>query len=87
MAIQIKNPAVTRLAAELALLTGDNRTEAIRKALEEKKARLSARLVQRTRSAELARTLGREICSLMREGSRKNVLTPAEVQELLAYGP
>jgi antitoxin VapB len=87
VAIHIKNPAVTRLAAELASLTGDSKTEAIRKALEEKMARLSIIAARRARSAELARILGREVCTLARAGGRKRILTPAEVQELLAYGP
>lgn len=87
MPIQIKNPAVKRLADKLASLTGESPTEAIRKALEEKMVRLSKRSMLRARSAELARTLGSEFCSSMPAACPTNVLTPAEVQELLAYGP
>jgi hypothetical protein len=87
MPIQIKNPAVRRLADELAFLTGESPTETIRKALEEKMVRLSTRSILRARSAELARTLGSEFCSSMPAAGASNVLTPAEVQELLAYGP
>ena len=87
MAIHIKNPAVTKLAAELASLTGDTKTETIRKALEEKMARLSAISARRVRSAELARVLGRDVCTLVRAGGKKHILSAAEIQELLAYGP
>ena len=41
MALNIKNPQVERLAADVAALTGESKTKAIRKALEERKNRLS----------------------------------------------
>lgn len=41
MALNIKNRAVEQLAEDVAKLTGENKTEAIRKALEERKAKLS----------------------------------------------
>ncbi len=87
MAIHIKNPAVTRLAAELASLTGESRTEAIRKALEEKMARLLCRAARQARRAEMAQILGCEARGMLRAGKRKAVLKAEEVQELLAYGP
>jgi antitoxin VapB len=87
VAIYIKNPAVTRLADELASLTGDSKTEAIRKALEEKMIRLSSSSARRARRADLVRILGREVCTLARADGKERILTPAEVQELLAYGP
>ncbi|HYD05907.1 MAG TPA: type II toxin-antitoxin system VapB family antitoxin, partial [Reyranella sp.] len=40
MALNIKNLAVERLAADVARLTGESKTEAIRRALEERKRRL-----------------------------------------------
>ena len=40
MALNIKNPEVERLASEVSALTGESKTQAIRKALEERKARL-----------------------------------------------
>jgi antitoxin VapB len=39
MALNIKNPEVERLATEVALLARETKTEAIRRALEERKAR------------------------------------------------
>jgi antitoxin VapB len=41
MALNIKNPEVERLASELAQITGESKTEAVRKALEQRKASLS----------------------------------------------
>jgi antitoxin VapB len=41
MALNIKNPEVERLASELAKITGESKTEAVRKALEQRKASLS----------------------------------------------
>jgi antitoxin VapB len=40
MALNIKNARVERLADELARLTGESKTETIRRALEERRARL-----------------------------------------------
>ena len=40
MALNIKNADVERLAEELARLTGESKTEAIRKALDERRRRL-----------------------------------------------
>jgi antitoxin VapB len=87
VAIQIKDPVVTKLAAELASLTGESKTDAIRNALEEKMARITMCAARRTRRAEMARILGREVCTLARAGGKKEVLSAAEIQELLAYGP
>ncbi len=42
MALNIKNEAVERLAAEVARLTGESKTEAIRRALDERKRRLKS---------------------------------------------
>ncbi len=87
MAIHINNPAVARLATELAALTGESKTEAIRKSLEERMSRLSCTALLRVRRAELARVLGREIRAMVPAGGRKAILRQEEVQELLAYGP
>lgn len=83
----VKNPTISRLAAELALMTGESRTEAIRGALEEKLVRLSRLSSHRERRAELVRIFGGEIRTMIRAGGKKRALSPEEVQELLAYGP
>lgn len=43
MALNIKSDQVERLAAEVAQLTGETKTEAIRRALEERKQRVPPR--------------------------------------------
>ncbi|MBI3491212.1 MAG: type II toxin-antitoxin system VapB family antitoxin, partial [Acidobacteria bacterium] len=40
MALNLKNAGVERLAAEVARLTGESKTEAIRRALDERRRRL-----------------------------------------------
>ena len=40
MALNIKNPEVERLVAEVAEMTGESKTEAIRRAMDERKTRL-----------------------------------------------
>jgi hypothetical protein len=45
MALNLKNAQVERLAAEVAKLTGESKTEAIRRALEERRRRLKRQSV------------------------------------------
>ena len=61
VALNIKNQDVERLAAEIAKLTGESKTEAIRRALEERKGRLAFRVVKKDRQADVLRFLRREI--------------------------
>ena len=48
MALNIKNDEVERLAAEVARLTGESKTEAIRRALAERRQRLAYRISRET---------------------------------------
>src|SRR5438128_12697313 len=54
MALNIKNRNVEQLAAEVARLAGESKTEAVRRALEERRERLAFRVVRRDRTAEFA---------------------------------
>lgn len=63
MALHIENPEVERLAAEIAAATGESKTEAIRQALLERKARLRTRVAPEEQSARVRRFLEREIWS------------------------
>ena len=58
MALNLKNPDVERLATEVARLTGESKTEAIRRALEERLQRLTASSTadRRARVLKLLRT-------------------------------
>src|ERR1051326_766792 len=53
MALNLKNADVERLAAEVSRLTGESKTEAIRKALEERRQRLKGVSIGRRRARGL----------------------------------
>ncbi len=63
MALNIKNPEVERLAAEVATLTGESKTEAIRQALSERQRRLRVRIPDGARADRIQRFLSREVWS------------------------
>ena len=69
MALNIKNSQVEDLATEIAGITGETKTEAIRRALEERKQRLSFQVVRESRSEELRSFLEREVWSVIRARS------------------
>jgi hypothetical protein len=52
MALNIKNREVERLANEAGRLAGETKTETLRRALEERLARLRLRVVRRDREAD-----------------------------------
>lgn len=54
MGLNIKNAEVERLAAEIAAATGETKTEAIRKALQERKDRLGVEGIEERRKALFA---------------------------------
>lgn len=66
MALNIKNAAVEELADEVARMAGESKTEAIRRALAERRQRLVLELPQRDRRAELTGFLEREVWSAIR---------------------
>ena len=69
MALNIKNPQVESLAAEVSEITGETKTEAIRRALEERRQRLSFQTVHENRADELRSFLEREVWSDIRARS------------------
>ena len=66
MALNIKNAVVEELADEVARMAGESKTEAIRRALVERRQRLALELPQRDRRAELTGFLEREVWSAIR---------------------
>ncbi len=86
MALNIKNPEVERLAAELADLTGESKTEAIRKALSERQARLRLRVTEAGRRERVLRFLEREVWSRVPENQRGHAPDKGEREEILGYG-
>lgn len=86
MALNLKNPEVERLAAEVARLTRESKTEAIRRALEERLRRLRGPAAERRR-ARVLRLLEQRIWPTLPKGERGRRLTRAEEDEMLGFGP
>ena len=87
MPLNIKNPEVERLVREIADLTGESKTEAVRKALEERRARLALRLVGKDREARLQRYLENELWPVVPNEAMGKRLTRKQEEALLGYGP
>jgi antitoxin VapB len=86
MPLNIKNAQVERLAAELAAMTGETKTEAIRKALSERRQRLSYHIVSRDREADLLKFLNREIWSAIPKEVLGRRLSQAKQDKILGFG-
>ncbi|MBA2607775.1 MAG: type II toxin-antitoxin system VapB family antitoxin [Actinobacteria bacterium] len=87
MALNIKNPRVELLAAEVARLTGETKTEAIRRSLEERHQRLSRQVTAEDRRAIALRFLKEEVWPTIPPSERGRRLTRAEEDEILGFGP
>ena len=86
MALNIKNEAVERLAAEVARLAGESKTEAVRRAFEERKARLAYRAVDEDRASRVRRFLETEVWPLVPAEKSGRRMSRAEEEQLLGYG-
>ena len=86
MPLNIKDPETERLAAEVAAITGESKTRAIRVALQERKQRLAFR-VRRTRKEALLRFLEREVWPLVPPEEMGRRLSADEEDAILGYGP
>ena len=87
MALNIKNDEVERLVDEVAGLTGETKTEAVRRALEERRARLRFRISDASRRDRIERFLEREIWARLSESELGRAPSRAEREEILGYGP
>jgi antitoxin VapB len=89
VALNIKNPQVERLAAELARLTGESKTEAIRRALEDRKNRLALKASPtRDRASRIMEYLEREVWpKIPADVLGKKKMTKREREEILGIGP
>jgi antitoxin VapB len=87
MGLNIKNAEVEQLAAEVAALAGETKTEAIRRALAERRERLRYRGARRDPTASALAFLEREIWPRVPKAQRGRRLTAAEEAEILGYGP
>lgn len=86
MGLNIKNAEVERLAAEVAALTGESKTEAIRRALVERKLRLSPADAAGKKLARMRRVLEEQVWPGVPDGSKGRPVTKEEREQILGYG-
>ncbi len=87
MALNIKNPEVERLATEVAHLARETKTEAIRRALEERKARLKVGPSREEKYRRAMEFLQREVWPHILPEFRGKTITKQEREEILGIGP
>jgi antitoxin VapB len=87
VALNIKNDEVERLATEVARMTGESKTEAIRRALAERRERLAYRISPGGREAHARQFLEREVWPRIPEDQLGRRLSRSEEDEILGYGP
>jgi len=85
VALNLKNTDVERLAAEVARLTGESKTEAIRVALEERRRRLKA-VGPGERRTRLLKLLRDRVWPSIPKTELGRRLTPEEEDAILGYG-
>jgi antitoxin VapB len=88
MALNIKNERVEHLAAEVARMTGETKTEAIRRALEDRKKHLSVKASpSRDRTSKIMDYLEREVWPSIPADVLGKKMTKREREEILGIGP
>lgn len=86
MALNIKDPETERLASEVASITGESKTGAVREALRERKARLQ--LAQGGgRAQRLLTVLEEQVWPGLPEGVRSSTISQEEEDRILGFGP
>ena len=86
MSLNIKNREVERLVEEVTTLTGETKTDAVRRALEERQARLVYQGTAADRAARLRRFLESEVWPNVPPGELGRQLSREEEEKLLGYG-
>lgn len=87
MGLTIKNPEVERLAAEVALLAQESKTEAIKQALIERRVRLLAQRGTPRARGGLRQYLEESVWPYVPVGELGRTVTREEEDEILGYGP
>jgi antitoxin VapB len=87
MALNIKDREAEKLAAEIAAMTGESKTRAVKVALQERRQRLALSAVQRDRGRELRRVLEEEIWPRIPRAVLGKKLSRRERERILGYGP
>jgi len=86
MGLNIKNPEVERLVDEVAEMTGETKTEAVRVALVERRRRLRLDRADALREERLQRFLEREVWTRVPEDQLGRAPAKGEREEILGYG-
>lgn len=86
MALNIKNPEVEKLAAEVAELAQETKTEAIRRALADRKEKLESKPV-RKKKRDLRAYLERHVWPFIPPEVLGKPITKEEREEILGIGP
>lgn len=89
MALNIKDTETERLAMEIAEMTGDTKTGAVREALREKKRRLEMRSGSKEERREALREfMEKEIWSQIPDQLLdREAMSKKEVEDILGFGP
>lgn len=85
MGLNLKNAEVERLATEVARLTNESKTEAIRKALLERKARITASSRRQKRSERVA-TILNDYRADLKPGLIGHRMKQNEEDDILGFG-
>jgi antitoxin VapB len=86
MALSIKSPEVERLVEALAAMTGESKTEAVRRAVAERRDRLSLQHTRHERGSDFLRYLAEEVWPKAPAGQLGRRLSREEEDEILGYG-
>lgn len=86
MALNIKDPETERLASEVASITGESKTGAVRVALRERKARLQLARGG-GRGQRLLAVLEEQVWPSLPEGVRGSSISREEEDRILGFGP
>ena len=87
MALNIKDPTAEQLAAEVAELTGESKTRAVRVALAERRDRLVFEATPSARRGRLWRLLEDEIWPSMPPEVLGTTISKEDEEEILGFGP
>jgi antitoxin VapB len=87
VALTIKNVEVERLATEVAQLTGESKTQAIKVALQERRGRLASGIDPAARTAALLEFMEQEIWAHVPAELRGQPHDSARDDEIVGYGP
>lgn len=85
MPLNIKDPETERLAREVAELTGESKTGAVRTALRERRERLALQRAVGDRQAALRALLEREVWPSLPAGAFGQAPSQGEQDEILGY--